>query len=47
MHKPKWKKTEDVLLSYDQEDEPVRFVKDFLFLPDLKPFELIQIVFYS
>ena len=39
--KTKWKrKTEDVLLSYNQEEEPLQLVEDFPQLPYLKPFDL-------
>ena len=43
--KPKWKKTEDLLLSYNREEEPVRHVEGFPHLPDLKPFDLFCLYF--
>ena len=45
--KPNWKRTEDVLLSYNQEEEPVRLVEDFSDLPGLKPSDLFSFLFYS
>ena len=36
---------EDMLLSYNQEDQPVRLVDDFPHLPDLKPFDLLSLYF--
>ena len=44
-HKPKWKKTEDVLLSYNQEEEPVLLAEDFPHLPDLKLFDFFSLYF--
>ena len=43
--KPKLKKKEDVLLSYNQEKEPVRLVEDFPHLPKWKPFGLFSLYF--
>ena len=43
--KPKWKKTEDVLLTYNQDEEHVRLVEDFSHLPNLKPFDLFSAYF--
>ena len=34
-----------MLLSYNQEEEPVQFVEDFLNLPQLKPFDLFSLYF--
>ena len=44
-HKKKKKKTEDVLLSYNQEEEPVLLAEDFPHLPDLKLFDFFSLYF--
>ena len=36
---------EDVLLSYNEEEEPVRLAEDFPYLPRLKPFDLFNFYF--
>ena len=43
--KLKWKEMEDVLLSYNEEEEPVRLAEDFPYLPYLKPFDLFHFYF--
>ena len=43
--KPRWKKSEDTLLCYNQGEEPVRLVEDFPHLPDLKPFDFFSLYF--
>ena len=44
-HKSKWKKMEDVLLSYNQEEEPVLLAEDFPHLPDFKLFDFFSFYF--
>ena len=43
--KPKWKKSEDMLLCYNQGKEPVRLIEDFLHPPDLKRFDFFSLYF--
>ena len=43
--KPRWKKSEDTLLCYNQGEEPVRLVEVFPHLPDLKPFDFLSLYF--
>ena len=43
--KPRWKKSEDTFLCYNQGEEPVRLVEDFPHLPDLKPFDFFSLYF--
>ena len=45
--KPRWKKLEDTVLCYNQEEEPVRLVEDFSHLPDLNPFDFFSFYFTS
>ena len=43
--KPRWKKSEDTLLCYNQGEEPVRLVEDFSHLPDLKSLDFFSLYF--
>ena len=43
--KPRLKKSEDKLLCYNHEAEPVRLVEDFPHLPALKPFDFFCLYF--
>ena len=43
--KPRWKKSKDTLLCYNQGEEPVRLVEDFPHFPDLKPFDFFSLYF--
>ena len=43
--KPRWKKSEDMLLCSNQGEEPVRLVEDFPHLPDVKPFDFFSFYF--